>query len=56
MILNPELREHLNAICDIPNPILETIEEFKYKFPNLDSSLMDLESENRDLWFLKNID
>ena len=55
-ILNPDVRESMNSICDIPNPILDTINEFKQKFPNLDTSLMDLESENRNLWFLTNID
>ena len=46
----------LECSCDIPNPILDTIDEFKDLFPNLDTSLIDLSAPNHDLWFLENLD
>ena len=37
-ILLPKLREALDTTCDIPNNILDTINEFKKKFINFDCS------------------
>ena len=37
-ILLPKLREALDTTCDIPNNILDTIEEFKGKFKSFDYS------------------
>ena len=57
VVVNPDVREHFHAICDIANPIQDTIDEFNPLFNNLDLSLLDLQSHNRDLWFLsKNMD
>ena len=41
---------------DIPGPIQATIDKFTKFFPNLDTSLFDLEANDKDLWFLKNLE
>lgn len=38
-IVVPKLREAVDTTCDIPVSVIETIEEFKEKFKNLDDSL-----------------
>ena len=41
-IVDPDVKEHLNAVCDVPRPIDETLEEFNQLFPQgLDMSLME---------------
>ena len=55
-IVDPDLREHIESPCDIPNPIMKTLEHYKRFFPNFKTSRIDLKSKDRNLWFLKNTD
>jgi len=43
--------------CDVPDDINLVIEEFKDKFPNLDTSLMPRDNEGKldELWFLEGL-
>jgi len=54
----PDLREVLESPCDVPNSVDEILADLKKMFPeeNLDFSLFDLKSKDRDFWFLKNLD
>ena len=56
VILDPDLRDELHASFHIPNPIIPLIEEFDRLFPNLNVQYLDLNSEEKDLWFLENTD
>ena len=44
VILHPDLREKFDCSCSIGMPIQNVLKEFSDKFPNIDTSLMDLES------------
>jgi len=50
------MRETLTNPWDIPNPITKIIKEAKDMFYNLDTSLIDLDDPEKNLWFLKNSD
>ena len=53
VILHPDVREHTHSPCDIPSPIMDTVNHFKGLFPNgLNTDLLDLTGSERDLWFL----
>lgn len=52
-LVDPDMREQTLCSCDVPGPINQTIDAFKHLL-NLDTSLLDLTSPDRDLWFLKN--
>ena len=57
VILDPDLREHIFCrSCDIPDPIEETVYYYKALFNHFDASLIDLASDDCNLWFLKNGD
>ena len=40
----------------IPGPISSRVKDFRTLFKNLDTSLIDLDSPTKDLWFLENME
>ena len=54
VVLDPNLRDLLVKPYDIPGPIQPTIDEFSKLFSKLNTSLLDLWSPDKDLWFLQN--
>ena len=54
--VDPDLREVFTCVCDVPDSVTKTIDDFKQVIPNLDTSLLDSLPGDRDLWFLNNLD
>jgi broad specificity phosphatase PhoE len=54
VVLDPDLRELMNCSGCIPGAINDLIDEFKDKFSELDTTLLDPESDRAKIWYLDN--
>jgi hypothetical protein len=51
-VVNPDLREVMHTVCDIPDSYENIIKEFKPCFPIFDLSLMDRYTD-KNTWFIQ---